>query len=105
MALNMKLVMKLLNEEIEGKIAVEEEDLRQKKEPVKAKEERPKRCQHTACKTKLMLTDFACKCKGFYCSQHRFSNSHDCTFDYMNSGKELLAKQLVEAKGVRLEQI
>ena len=66
---------------------------------------RPKKCQQNGCIKKLALTDFACKCKQYYCSSHRFSDSHSCTFDYKGVGKELLQKQLTEVKGSRLEKI
>jgi hypothetical protein len=66
---------------------------------------RPKKCEQNGCTKKLALTDFACKCKQYYCSSHRFSDSHSCTFDYKGVGKELLEKQLLEVKGSRLEKI
>ena len=79
-------------------------------EPTQVKEEKveeikPKRCQNTGCNKKLVLTDFACKCKKFYCAAHRFSDLHSCSFDYKSTGKELLAKQLAEVKGSRVEKI
>jgi hypothetical protein len=79
-------------------------------EPQPVKEEvkeqvRPKRCQLSGCNKKLSLTDFACKCKQFYCAAHRFSDLHSCTFDYKATGKELLTRQLTEVRGSRLEKI
>lgn len=76
--------------------------------PVKEKVEeikRPKRCQHGECNKKLTLTDFACKCKQFYCSAHRFSDTHSCTFDYKSIERELLTKQLRQVKASSLEKI
>lgn len=66
---------------------------------------RPKRCQHESCKTKLMLADFPCKCKNFYCSQHRYSESHKCTFDYKDQGIKLLEKNLVQVNGTKLNKL
>jgi len=107
MELNLDLIKKLLNEEIDGRITVDEKKDENKPKPIEKQVEpvRPKRCQQESCKVKIMLADFPCKCKQFYCSQHRYSESHGCKYDYMTSGKEILAKQLVEVKGNRLQQI
>ena len=66
---------------------------------------RPKRCQMTDCKAKLALTDSACKCTGFYCMKHRHAETHSCAFDYKSEGMGKLKTQLVEAKGVKVENI
>jgi hypothetical protein len=79
------------------------EEIKKPEEP--KKEIRPKRCQHDGCKMKLMLIDFPCKCNKIYCSQHRYSESHDCSYDYKKLGKELLKKELVEVRSSRLDKI
>merc|ERR1711936_1425680 len=33
-------------------------------------------------KKKVGLTGFTCRCGGLFCSIHRYSDKHDCTFDY-----------------------
>ena len=66
---------------------------------------KPKRCQHTECNKKIMLTDFACKCKGWYCGTHRYSESHRCQFDYKESSRELLEKRMSKVVGQKLEHI
>jgi hypothetical protein len=83
---------------------IEDEPTPVKDEP-KEEIKRPKRCEHADCNKKLMITDFACKCKQFYCVTHRFSAAHSCSFDYKGTGKEQLSKQLAEVKGNRLEKI
>jgi predicted nucleic acid binding AN1-type Zn finger protein len=67
--------------------------------------ERPKRCQMTDCKTKLILSDFACQCKGYYCSKHRHSETHSCSFDYRAATSKLLEKGLVKTVADKLERI
>ena len=69
------------------------------------KRERPKRCQHSECKKKLMLSDLACKCENYYCQGHRFAPSHSCTFDYRAAADKVLEKQLVKTVSDRLERI
>lgn len=75
-------------------------DEKKKEAPVK-----PKRCQHDGCKVKLMLADFACRCNSFYCSQHRASELHNCSFDYKASGKELLTKQMPAVVAEKFERV
>ena len=78
----------------------------QKLEPkVEPKLERPKRCQGADCKTKIVLSDFACQCKGFYCSKHRHSELHSCSFDYKAASDKTLEKGLVKTVADKLERI
>jgi hypothetical protein len=98
--IDVDMLLKMLSEKnvAEPVVAPKEE---KKEEPVV----RPKRCQNDGCKVKLMLSDFACKCKEFYCSQHRFSESHMCSFDYRGVGKELLTKQMPTVAGSKLDRV
>lgn len=50
----------------------------------------PPRCQFSGCKKKLTLTSSICKCKNYYCSSHRHSETHNCTFDYRAEQKSSL---------------
>ena len=34
------------------------------------------------CKKKVGLTGCTCRCSGFFCSIHRYSDKHECKFDY-----------------------
>ena len=45
------------------------------------------------CNKKLKLTDIKCRCNKYFCSMHRYSDTHDCSFDYKNLGKILLTKE------------
>ena len=44
------------------------------------------------CNRKIGLTGFQCRCEYYFCAEHRYSDRHDCTFDYKQLGKELLKK-------------
>merc|ERR1712218_298293 len=35
-----------------------------------------------SCKKKVGLTGFTCRCGGLFCSINRYSDKHDCSFDY-----------------------
>ena len=60
-----------------------------------AQEEPPKppsnRC--LTCRKKVWLTGFQCRCGGTFCSMHRYTDSHQCTFDYKTAAREQIAKQ------------
>jgi len=58
----------------------------EKDEPIPAKKPKKNRC--LTCKKKLGLTGFTCRCGDLFCSIHRYSDKHDCTFDYNAMGKK-----------------
>ncbi|KAK1681803.1 hypothetical protein QYE76_042651 [Lolium multiflorum] len=49
------------------------------------------RCE--ACRKKVGLLGFACRCGGTYCGMHRHAGAHDCGFDYKAAGREQIARQ------------
>ncbi|XP_044950536.1 zinc finger A20 and AN1 domain-containing stress-associated protein 7-like [Hordeum vulgare subsp. vulgare] len=51
---------------------------------------RASRC--VACRKKVGLLGFLCRCEGTFCSVHRYSDKHDCGFDYKTAGQEQIAK-------------
>ncbi|KAL5110023.1 hypothetical protein TcWFU_002906 [Taenia crassiceps] len=44
------------------------------------------------CNKRVGLTGFTCRCGGLYCTVHRYSDSHDCSFDYRESGQADIRK-------------
>eukprot|EP00092_Neocalanus_flemingeri_P016773 GFUD01018141.1.p1 GENE.GFUD01018141.1~~GFUD01018141.1.p1 ORF type:complete len:176 (+),score=35.96 GFUD01018141.1:206-733(+) len=58
----------------------------EKDEPIPAKKPKKSRCLN--CKKKLGLTGFTCRCGGLFCSIHRYSDKHECNFDYNAMGKK-----------------
>jgi len=59
-----------------------------------------KRCGHPECRRKLMLTDMPCKCGIIFCSMHRLSEQHDCTFDFKKASKDETDKKSEEMRCV-----
>lgn len=45
-----------------------------------------------SCRKKIGLTGFQCRCEYFFCAEHRYSDKHDCDYDYKALGQELLQK-------------
>ena len=74
---------------------------------VPKKPKKKKYCCFGECKKKLTLMDMECKCKcGFkFCSLHRLPESHNCTYDFKNESKDLLAKRLIKVVKDKVERI
>lgn len=51
-------------------------------------------CNVEGCAKKLTLTSFPCKCKKQFCDKHRYPEEHACTFDFQESGKQILLKTM-----------
>lgn len=45
-----------------------------------------------SCRKKIGLTGFKCRCGYIFCSEHRYSDKHDCPFDYKLAGRKDIAK-------------
>jgi len=52
----------------------------------------PKKNRCHECRKKVGLTGFECRCGGLFCSLHRYSDKHQCTFDYHALGAEQIRK-------------
>eukprot|EP00128_Syssomonas_multiformis_P014614 Colp12_sorted_trinity150504_noHs@20100 len=53
----------------------------------------PKKVNRCAtCNKKVGLTGFDCRCGGLFCGLHRYSDKHECNYDYKTTGKAELAK-------------
>ena len=50
----------------------------------------PVRC--LCCRKKLGLLGFKCRCGDLFCALHRYSDKHNCRFDYRTAAKEAIAK-------------
>ena len=40
------------------------------------------------CKKKIGLTGFTCRCGGLFCGIHRYTDKHECKFDYKALGTQ-----------------
>ncbi|KAL0316846.1 UNVERIFIED_CONTAM: Zinc finger A20 and AN1 domain-containing stress-associated protein 8 [Sesamum radiatum] len=65
--------------------------------------EGPNRC--TACRKRVGLTGFNCKCGNLFCSVHRYSDKHECPFDYRTAGRDAIAKANPLVKADKLDKI
>lgn len=65
--------------------------------------EGPKRC--TTCNKRVGLTGFNCRCGNLFCAVHRYSDKHDCPFDYRTAAREAIAKANPVVKAEKLDKI
>lgn len=65
--------------------------------------EGPHRCN--TCRKRVGLTGFSCKCGNLFCSSHRYSDKHDCPFDYQTAGRDAIAKANPVVKADKLDKI
>ncbi|KAL0374279.1 UNVERIFIED_CONTAM: Zinc finger A20 and AN1 domain-containing stress-associated protein 8 [Sesamum radiatum] len=63
----------------------------------------PKRCG--TCRKRVGLTGFDCRCGRVFCAIHRYSDKHDCPFDYRTVGQEAIAKANPIVKAEKLDKI
>ncbi|KAL6195162.1 hypothetical protein ACLB2K_030783 [Fragaria x ananassa] len=67
------------------------------------KPEGPKRC--TTCNKRVGLTGFNCRCGDLFCAVHRYSDKHDCPYDYRTAGRDAIAKANPVVKAEKLDKI
>ncbi|KAL9232784.1 hypothetical protein vseg_007853 [Gypsophila vaccaria] len=63
----------------------------------------PSRCM--TCRKRVGLTGFSCRCGNLFCSAHRYSDKHECPFDYKGSGQTAIAKANPVIKAAKLDKI
>ena len=58
--------------------------------PKRRKGRRKPRCEK--CSRRLGVSStYECRCGGLFCAQHRYSETHSCSFDYRTAGRAMLA--------------
>ncbi|XP_024987721.1 zinc finger A20 and AN1 domain-containing stress-associated protein 8-like isoform X1 [Cynara cardunculus var. scolymus] len=65
--------------------------------------EGPTRCM--TCRKRVGLTGFSCRCGNLFCCVHRYSDKHDCPFDYLTASRDAIAKGNPVVKGQKLDKI
>eukprot|EP00897_Mesotaenium_endlicherianum_P005916 jgi/Mesen1/5352/ME000267S04494 len=57
------------------------------------------------CSKRVGLTGFKCRCGYIFCSIHRYSDKHGCTFDYKTAGRSAIAKANPTVVARKLDKI
>lgn len=79
------------------------EDEDQKDEDKDSKNKKKNRC--ATCRKKVGLTGFECRCGGLYCSVHRYSDKHECSFDYRLLGATEIRRNNPVVVGEKIKKI
>lgn len=63
------------------------------------------RCSGAGCRRKLGLMGFRCRCGDMFCSEHRYSDRHDCSYDYKAAGREAIARENPVVKAAKILKV
>jgi len=79
-------------------------------EPTEDNGDEPKKIQTDttrcwSCNKKVGLLGFKCRCDYVFCSMHRYSDKHSCSFDYKAMARANLQKANPVVKGSKVEKI
>lgn len=80
---------------------VEEERLRQPAAAVAKKA--VNRC--LKCRKRVGLTGFRCRCGDLFCGDHRYSDRHDCGFDYKATERERIQRENPLVRAAKIVRI
>lgn len=75
---------------VSGAIRPAEVDKGEEEQPPKKVQVNINRCW--SCNKKVGLLGFQCKCEYYFCAEHRYSDKHECSFDYKGVAKQQLTK-------------
>ncbi|MCD7457579.1 hypothetical protein HAX54_035437 [Datura stramonium] len=82
----------------------ESTDLVVRKAGVKRQRE-ANRCSGIGCRRKVGLIPFRCRCGEVFCSEHRYSDRHDCSYDYKAAGREAIARENPVVKAAKILKV
>ncbi|CAN9499042.1 unnamed protein product [Ophioblennius macclurei] len=77
-----------------------------KESPAQTEEKpKPKKNRCFTCHKKVGLIGFDCRCGNIFCSRHRYSDLHNCTFDYKADAAEKIRKENPKVAGEKIKKI
>ncbi len=56
----------------------------------------------SGCRRKVGLTGFRCRCGELFCGEHRYSDRHDCSYDYKSAGRDAIARENPVVKAAKI---
>ncbi|KAL3516496.1 hypothetical protein ACH5RR_023398 [Cinchona calisaya] len=71
--------------------------------PVAVVKREVNRC--SGCRRKVGLTGFRCRCGELFCSEHRYSDRHDCSYDYKSAGRDAIARENPVVKAAKMVKL
>jgi len=68
-------------------------------------EAKKKKNRCVTCRKKVGLTGFECRCGGLFCAIHRYSDKHECSFDYREHGAAEIRRNNPVVVGEKIQKI
>ncbi|XP_026280933.1 uncharacterized protein LOC113208232 isoform X6 [Frankliniella occidentalis] len=63
----------------------------------------PKKQRCCQCRKKLTISNnYLCRCQKLFCSTHRYSEAHNCNYDYKEEGRKLLLQENPQVKAEKI---
>lgn len=59
----------------------------------------------SGCHRKVGLTGFRCRCGELFCAEHRYSDRHDCSYDYKSVGRQAIARENPVVKAAKIVRV
>ncbi|KAG6575680.1 Zinc finger A20 and AN1 domain-containing stress-associated protein 5, partial [Cucurbita argyrosperma subsp. sororia] len=59
----------------------------------------------SGCRKRVGLTGFRCRCGDLFCAEHRYSDRHDCSFDYKAAGREAITRENPVVKAAKIVRV
>lgn len=59
----------------------------------------------SGCRKKVGLTGIRCRCGELFCSAHRYSDRHDCSYDYKAAGRDAISRENPVVKAAKIVRI
>ncbi|KAL1547466.1 switch-activating protein Sap1 [Salvia divinorum] len=59
----------------------------------------------SGCSRRVGLTGFRCRCGELFCAAHRYSDRHDCSYDYKTAGREAIARENPVVRAAKIVKI
>ncbi|KAL9274452.1 Zinc finger A20 and AN1 domain-containing stress-associated protein 5-like protein [Drosera capensis] len=59
----------------------------------------------SGCRKRVGLTGFRCRCGEMFCWEHRYSDRHDCSFDYKAAGRATIARENPVVRAAKLLKV
>lgn len=69
------------------------------------KDAKKKKNRCVTCRKKVGLTGFECRCGGLFCAIHRYSDKHECSFDYREHGAAEIRRNNPVIVGEKIQKI
>ncbi|GLT37060.1 hypothetical protein SLA2020_113980 [Shorea laevis] len=59
----------------------------------------------SGCQKRVGLTGFRCRCGELFCGEHRYSDRHDCSYDYKAAGREAISRENPVVKAAKIIKV